>query len=104
MSSLLQNKYEQRKRYMVSGRPPIDPHILSDVCSCCGIRINYNAAKPAASGLSKCPACVKLVYFEKFLQYEVSAKLRKFSHKEGVSTWLRQKKTEGLRTLGEFVR
>lgn len=88
---------------MVAGRHPIDPMKLAEDCPSCGIRINYRIARPAASGLSRCPACGKLGYFERFLQFEVTAKIRKFTHKEGISTWLKKKKASGQFRLNKFV-
>lgn len=77
---------------------------LSDECPECGMRISYLAARPAKSGLSKCPACERLVFFLRFLTYEVhTAKIRPFSHKIGVEEWVR-KRQRGERSLGDFMR
>lgn len=88
---------------MTAGRHPIDLAKLADICPACKITINYRIARPAKSGLSVCPACQETVYFEKFLQYEVTIGIRKFTHKEGISTWLKKKKASGQIMLNKFV-
>lgn len=88
---------------MVAGRLKISAESLTDSCSECGIVVSYLAAKPAASGVSICPACNRRVYFKNFMTFEVhTLKIRKFSHKIGVKEWIKQK-TLGLKPLTEFA-